>query len=211
MVIHYVNLIGWSDIYRVSRSSGRHLLRCDSVSLKVAIALLSGRWVKREPGTRSIGRIAADLNEPDALFLLPRDFGCDIAAKKIILPVQKSFASLPTDLLDVLAKNDFRILYIGISSPKQNQLAAAIEAVAPDISIVCSGAAVSVAVGGEPSKKRFHLALSRVGLEFLMFARTDPIRSCEKVWRMFNEILLLARSRQLRNEFREFGRELAEN
>ena len=104
MVIHYVNLIGWSDIYRVSRSSGRHLLRCDSVSLKVAIALLSGRWVKREPGTRSIGRIAADLNEPDALFLY-------LAISVVILPrkksfsVQKSFASLPTDLLDVLAKN----------------------------------------------------------------------------------------------------------
>ena len=209
MIVHYVNLIGWSEIFEGGELSLRHVYRCDSVSLKLAVALISGKWVKRSAGTRSVDAIRANLNDPRALFLVSENLGLDKSlASQYVLPFADRFDSIPAKLGEKLGSKNYRVVFLGISSPKQNQLAGLIGEVLPSATIFCAGAAVPLAVRGEPVRLRLHEVFGRLGLEFLVFAFSNPSRGYDKLRATFIEIKRLIFDRELRRQFREFSMEL---
>lgn len=95
-----------------------------------------------------------------------------------ISPAFKSAEDLLPEVLEVIKRTKAEVLWIGLSSPKQVQLAALIKKNHPNIKIFCVGAAFDFLSG---NKKQAPLWMRKLGLEWFFRFLTEP----KRLWRRY--------------------------
>ena len=88
-------------------------------------------------------------------------------------PAHKSAEDLLPEALKLIGKTKAQVFWIGLSSPKQVQLAALIKKNHPNLKIFCVGAAFDFLSG---NKRQAPLWLRKIGLEWFFRFLTEPAR-----------------------------------
>ena len=189
MTYHFVNLISWYDVKNLSSAS---VVQADSLSL-VFIARLFGYRLTKMSGVAFSNRLSFVSNE---IVLSAKD-GSWGSARVEVLP----FFSPSLDDLNVKqiseAIKEYSNVYIGVSSPKQDYLAKALQKIYPEKHFFCLGAALYVDFADDTHN-------------WLRFLRLQPKRTIIKIAMTFQEVIKLIFIRRLRREFREFLEQLSD-
>jgi len=202
MIYHYVNLACWEDIATNFDRRYQQTLFCDSISMKLVMWLFGHRNVLLVPGSSTLSKIEAELEDRNVLFLLARTAKNSEIAKSLVLPVEANFSAIPAELIDLIDVSDFNSIYIGISSPKQNTLSYIIADRYPDLEIRCVGAVLG-SVGVNKHIFLLHKSASSSGFEWLFHLIKTPRRTLKKLWLILIAMSRLAVSRPRRALFNE--------
>ena len=188
MIFLYVNLVSWKFASELP-DSVRVVFRCDSISYLI-VARLIGFPLKRSSGVHEYH--FRDQNQ-EALILSATMLNED---NEVVLPYWKDLDDI--QLYDGLIERlkEAEVVYIGISSPKQDKLATIIQDNFPSIDIYCFGAAIY-----SPS---YFQTLDKMGLSWLGFFVKNPERFFTKTLSTVKELVLLTCSRSYRKKFRAF-------
>lgn len=81
-------------------------------------------------------------------------------------------------MLDVIRRSKTTVLWIGLSSPKQVQLALRWRSKLPGVSIMCVGAAFDFVAQAKPSAPQW---MKQLGLEWLFRLVTEP----QRLWKRY--------------------------
>ena len=184
MTYHYVNLVSWR--YFIENRGGR--LYCDSILLYL-VALLNGIKLTINSGPNEFYNVNS---RADVLVL-----GNRVRMQtydSFHLPLWRDICEIAlSDELQEKVK-DYRYIYIGISSPKQDRLAHLLEEKYSNKEIYCFGAAMYT--NGLIER------LERYGLMWLGFLFTKPRRTFRKYWISFISIYQIFTNSKTRNDFR---------
>ena len=195
MIFHIINLACWeSKIFEKKKVNETFF--CDSFSFKF-LAFLFGRNLKWTTGSdfNYLIEDASACNQ--AVFLTSarkKEFRNDI---QFTLPMFNDDVFISKDLDNFLNKNaKLKYCFIGISSPKQNELARYISKEYPDFDIYCLGATLDI-YENEIKTAKF----SRFGLEWLFHLFLSPKRTYTKILITLKSFLLILFSKEKRNKF----------
>lgn len=189
MVIHFVNLCCWREVKPFVTSGD--VVHCDSVTMWLLILVLSKKSVKIVSGVKFF----SDTMNDDMSFLLAYDF---VYSKKIILPRYDEGNIYIYDELDAFVSNmTSSVACIGISSPKQNELAMLLNKMRSDLKYLCLGAAIYQRNGYKPFYDHLHI-------NWIYFFGKNPIRSCRKIILTFYEIFNILNNYEVREDFLKF-------
>lgn len=168
--------------YLNNELSEKHKLHVDSVSLRLILFLLKIK-ASRMSGVRKTGTV---IDWTDILVLGT----CENPRVKnhLELPYWKSLNDVSLESLDVEYISNFDIIFLAISSPKQDKLSVLLENIIESKEIHCLGAAVSTG-------KIFTLA-DRLGLNWIVFLYTNPRRFFNKAMITLKHMLLAYQRRE---------------
>lgn len=184
----------------------RDIVWADSISI-VKLLRLFGYDVEYRPGTFVVAEAirGGDLLEC-TFFLTARPMRGVPDAHQLVLPMipEGSEHILPENVREALlslAPNT--VVVIGVSSPKQNYIAATLHKLRPDLTYHCLGAALSLIdiSEGDPDA----LSYSRSGAEWIRFLQEAPIRTLNKLGVSLAEVARIVLLPQCRQQFREFA------
>ncbi|MGB0294926.1 MAG: hypothetical protein ACPGAO_08880 [Flavobacteriaceae bacterium] len=174
MTNHYINLVSWE--YFAHSSEGQ--LHCDSRLMALLSAALGVKIVVTSgPGTLY-------KKNPEERVLILGEKSIRVNAFNYSLPFWKSQeeVKITGDLIDAI--DGYNIIYIGISSPKQDRLAHLLNKLNSDKHYFCFGAALY--------SNNLVEYLEKYGLMFLGFLISKPIRTTKKfyisLWNIFRII-----------------------
>ena len=184
MTHHYINLVTWR--FFISSSLNHKILYIDSVSLKL-LASFFGQNFKRESGLKNF-----KIKE-SAIFLVASERSKH--EPKVVLPLFKTNQEIDISELNLLSVKNYKHIYIGISSPKQDKLAELLLNKFPNKEIYCLGAAVDI-------KKC--LILDKYGLNWLYFLLSSPSRTVFKLFSTLKEIFKILFLPSIRKDFIKF-------
>ncbi|MDB2321133.1 hypothetical protein N9V26_03625, partial [Amylibacter sp.] len=105
---------------------------------------LFGHQVELAPGTKKIPFIINQARNPKCLMLVSRHVDIETECTIRTLPFFDDTVIIPDSLLS-LHGTKFQTIFIGISSPKQNELALKLAKIFPESDIYCVGAALDKA------------------------------------------------------------------
>lgn len=192
-IYHYVNLVCWRQVRNVAMEYKdiSHIFYCDSRSLQFVLAVLGIR-VQIRPGVHEILK----LQRASHLFIVSgvRDYE-EIYDRYMCCPKSAHGADLSQALKDYSKEYELPAnLVFGISSPKQNKLAAYIlrDMIGVD-NIHCLGAAVD-----NIDDQRMQTVLP-----FITFLIKSPGRTLRKLFITILETIHLVLSTTRKNELRE--------
>lgn len=174
MTHHYVNLVSAPWIIKNLHNEGKYY--CDSITMKW-FARLKGLQVERISGVSVAEKI---LKLENSLIL---GSGDDV---DINLPFWREIENveLTEEILDTI--DDHNNIIIGISSPKQDQLALLINEKYPNVNIYCLGAAIS----NPPLKHSF---VDKYSITWLILFIMNPKRFIIKFKNMMKNTRILLR------------------
>lgn len=179
MIHHYINLVCWRamlDIYDPKRD----IVWVDTVSMGKLVARFRNDFQYR-PGTSVLNSISSgSIAARKWFFLTASPLEKVKPEAQFVLPILESTV-IPNELAVVLGDLQPRTrIGIGISSPKQNQLAVALHALRPDLEYHCLGAALhglNTMEGLGEMKSRW----CGSGFEWLKFLIVSPHRTLQKI------------------------------
>ena len=178
MIYHYLNLccVDWLAGVSPSELANERIL-CDSLSLKLKLNLLGFR-PKLVPGTSQCKQMRVHASDSSAAFLLP--FVMPEIKSQLVLPVFSDPENDPIEgVIQFLSSaSDIKIVYICISSPKQNLLARRLSKVFPEMVFFCVGGAISMI---DKVNTRGFDYLVGSGLQWITFMFKDPKRGFKKI------------------------------
>ena len=166
MINHYINLVCWRSMLTLFKPE-RDLVWVDTVSLLGLVNRLRNDVVYR-PGTTVLSDIGPGKGDAgEWYFLTAKPLNHVPADKQFALPMLDEIViSTELEQVDSALAPQTKV-GIGISSPKQNFLAAALHEVRPDLDYYCLGAALAGLDEGEGSASKS--VLSGTGIEWLRF------------------------------------------
>lgn len=199
---HYLALIGWRKL------ANQKLTGCnfyaDSLSL-LLLARFLGFRMKYLPGAKMMK--ALDFEKLDYLILAPFELEQFDSEKQYILEDFKENVYLTERLRAWLSeKKGSEIVFVAISSPKQNILAIQISEEF-SFNIHCVGAAC---IEYKTSKFSLISRVTGLGLEWLARLFYNPRRFIHKLAQILNEIIHIMGSKKVRDDFVLFLRRLNE-
>lgn len=198
MIYHYVNLVMWEDI-SVSFDANSERCYCDSITMLIA-ARLCGIRLTRRPGTQAIQALRSSLTASSTLVLAknaePNPDGFQVFA----LPWYDSFIYIPAKLKATISQSKPHTLLVGISSPKQNELARQLQKITPKSDIFCLGAALNYNNDAGPGRN----ILSQWSLEWMSFLYRQPRRTILKIGATIQVFIMLCVKRAYRKKFSQF-------
>lgn len=200
MIHHYINLVSWREMLTLYKSN-RDIVLIDSISLLI----LTHRFRKDtifQPGTSVLKLIRRDLeNEGEWYFLTAKYLPALASHIQYELPMFEEVA-ISKDLTVQLQKLASQTkVAIGISSPKQNQLAALLYALRPDLEYHCLGAAIAD-LGMDAQSQRSRL--SGTGFEWLGFLFVSPRRTYLKLVTTLKEMFSVFVNKASKRAFKKF-------
>jgi UDP-N-acetyl-D-mannosaminuronic acid transferase (WecB/TagA/CpsF family) len=135
----------------------------------------------------------SDFDDPECLMLIATKTKIISSCKIYTLPFFSGDVYIPQVLKELdpkLIKN----IYIGISSPKQNQLAIELQSYFPESEISCVGAALDIVIeNGNQTKNNF---FSKSGFEWLYMLFKDPKRGLFKISVTLKAVFLIIMSQK---------------
>lgn len=195
MIYHFVNLVGWNEIYDGESVADQYLV--DTITMQFAVFVFSGRRIKVNGGSSFLGELSKASN---AVVLhsgkgeVPKGSSMDFFEVPRAMEDPKKFASQIGEQIG----ND-RTVFTGISSPKQNILAREVAAAVDQVDVYCLGAIVDDFLLGRQVPK----AVSKFKLEWLYRAINDPKRFISKMQGTVSGFWKIATSSTDRARFRE--------
>jgi hypothetical protein len=194
MIYHYVNLLNWHWI-NSNTSRSQSIISIDSLSLWLCIRLITKEAVmRRQSGVRMWQEL--DKKEIE-LFLVARSIGLP---NECVLPMLRS----SEDIAKWYADNEEKLksinkIVIGISSPRQDELAVKISSNRNDkeeLDVYCFGAAVY---------NDHNLVFDKLRMNWLAMLFKDARRFMTKIKSTILELLSLLRT-EYRSDFKVFIR-----
>lgn len=187
MTYHFINLVSWGYFDYFDQNQKRFL---DSFSIRL-LAFLFGVKIKKVSGVRYYHDNRASFNE--ALFLVSQKN--HLHKHQLELPYWEDENSIEiTDVLREEVENYHKIV-IGISSPKQDELATQLQREFPQKEIFCLGAAVYT----DLNSKRLNL-----GVLWIFFLFSSPKRTLFKLRKTFIEFFSILFILKKRKQFQLF-------
>ena len=197
MINHFPNFVCWSEVFQ-QYNPNRDKLYIDSFSCYL-IGLLLGLRGNYFSGPQ----MAYHLNKAgleNFYFLLADEIASIPDKNCFILPFKDSFND-DEDLLNFLSTvPKHASIVLGISSPKQNNLAIYLHDIRPDIEYFCLGAAVKQTW----CFTNANTILRGTGLQWLEFFVVQPKRTLQKLSATILEVLRILLSVQKLKSFRSF-------
>ncbi|MDA9039819.1 hypothetical protein N9H54_01500 [Gammaproteobacteria bacterium] len=197
MINHFPNFVCWKEIYQIYDKS-RDTVYLDSISCYV-LGLLFGVKGNYFSGPEMAHSLA---KKPlgDFHFLLSEEIGDIEKAKKLVLPFKESFIGDKSVLEFINSVPVNGKVILGISSPKQNVLAAYLFSVRSDLEYFCLGAAVKQTWGFNGGNTR----LRGTGFQWVEFLLFQPKRTLGKQAKTLVEAFAILCSPTRIKLFREF-------
>lgn len=190
---HYVNLVSWRYF---SEDNWRKDRKCyvDSVSMQLVCYLLTGAMLKRESGVDRYQNILT--NSINNVFFLVAKSGHSPSKNYTVLPFWRTPGEVQGQILNTDCFENYPVIVIGISSPKQDVLADELRNLTQCSDIYCLGAAVGQNQGTG--------IFDKLGLNFLYFFCFNPLRTMNKLKLTFlsaSKILFIKKERLLFKSF----------
>jgi hypothetical protein len=183
MTHHYVNLISWKYFIQNSANSKIYI---DTLSLQF-LMLIFGCPTKRRSG------IDQFVLRPNAIFLASKSPSVEEDGV-YVLPFFNSLEEVKLNNDIIESVRNYKYIYIGISSPKQDKLAKLLSDVFPEKEVYCYGAAL----GGEKRK------LGKLGLNWLMLLLDNPKRFRQKIKLTSKEFIKIVFNKGYQKKFKLF-------
>jgi hypothetical protein len=201
MIHHYINLVCWRPMLALY-DTDRDLVWIDSGSLRDSLARLRPDAEYR-PGSSILPRIGPGTPEGKNWFFFTAGPVAHLSADNQMPLPFFDVVSLPDHIASILKAlpEDTRV-GIGISSPKQNYLAALMHALRPDLEYHCLGAAITVHFAQRCGKPP---ALSGSSFEWLKFLVWSPRRTLGKIVTTLGEMLAIRLHGPSRDDFAHFA------
>lgn len=190
MTVHFVNLVSWRFFAETQNKS--RTIYLDSISIVFLARILCGFKGTRKSGV-NFYHAKSDLLD-GAIFLTPVQLGLN--ACEFVLPYWDSEEDIKLSQELIIRLKPYSKVVVGISSNKQDVLAELIQAIYPNKVIYCFGAAITT--------ERTHNRFDRLGLTWLIFMVTSPLRTFTKFKITALEILGILLNKKLRNKFIKF-------
>lgn len=203
MINHYVNLVCWKSISCLQLTQKCEIW-CDSISFAILLRIF-GHQVELAPGTKLIPFIRNQIQNPECLMLFSSEPNIETECTVRTLPFFNDIITVPQSILS-LENTKFKTIFIGISSPKQNELALELAKIFTGSDIYCVGAALDKALDQDFSAISKHT--SKSGFEWLLFFIFDPKRTTIKILQTLRSILEILISRKAYSAWREFARQV---
>lgn len=197
MIHHFPNLVCWEEVYG-NFNRNRDILYVDSISCHLLGLVLAtkGKYYSGPEMAYSLSEKADD----KYYFLLPEEIKRISNKKCLVLEFKDSFVDDEEVLSFIRDIPSGSYIILGISSPKQNNLAIYLHSLRPDLDYFCLGAAVKLTWGSNYSNTR----LRGTGLQWLEFLLFQPIRTFEKLATQSKEVLNIFSSVKSLRKFRSF-------
>lgn len=203
MINHYINFVCWRAMLELYDKT-RDVVWVDSIILHKRLKRL-GVHAAYKPGTSVLHRKC--LNE-----LMREDWYFFTAGASKVLPGDM-FTVLPIMDKACITEEIKLVLHklpigskvgIGVSAPKQNQLAVMMNDIRPDIEYHCLGAAISdEKLSSESNSNYFFQPES--GLEWCSFLFKSPMRTMKKITETLIQLLLVEFSSTSKKQFLYFS------
>lgn len=203
MINHYTNLVCWKSISSLQLTQQCEIW-CDSISFALLLRIF-GHRVELAPGTRLIPFIRNQIKNPECLMLFSGEPDIETECTVRILPFFTDRVTVPKSILS-LESTKFKTIFIGISSPKQNELALELAKVFEGSDIYCVGAALDKAFDQNFCAISKHTR--KKGFEWLIFLIFDPKRTTFKILQTLRSILEILISRKTNIAWREFAKQV---
>jgi hypothetical protein len=201
VIHHYCNLICWEHISNLTSQKGHFKLYCDSLSFQI-MAQIFGFKLELTAGSNSHTSIISNVRKKHVLFLLPR-VPNTLFESYIVLPKFGEEPYIQKEVLDIVKKENIKTVFIGISSPKQNQYAEKLSVYFPYLEIYCVGAILDqIAENGDLSQ--IHKISSGKGFEWAVFLIKAPKRTVVKMAQVLLNSMAIILDRRRRLKFRNF-------
>ena len=202
MIHHYINLVCWRSMLKIYEPE-RDIVWVDSISL---LRLLSrfGCSASYLPGHFILRMMGPYRNSNNEWFFLTSSYLNAINKNdQIVLPLIND-NRLPSNVVaKIQGLKSGTIIGIGISSPKQNFLAAELYKIRSDLEYHCLGAALAQL--GHVEQNEFKtLLLSKKGFGIIWFLLTQPRRTVSKLMITLKEYLLISLSPHHKEKFKQF-------
>ena len=193
MINHYLNLIGIDEWVRLKNNANFH---CDSVSLKIALKLI-GINAQLNPGSSKIDLIQKNKN--NGLFLLSGPN--KKYPNSIVLPQFNHPKDLPDQLVNNVEEQliSNHLVFIGVSSPKQNFLAEYLSELGHHNTFYCVGAVLDNKSYGVSAIR----LTSGLGLEWVVNICLKPARTFGKLRTILNFYIRFLAVKSYRIKLRE--------
>lgn len=189
MIIHFINLSCWRKAWPFIASND--VVYCDTVTMRLLILALTKASVKTVSGVKFFNEIKGR----EMSFLIGHKQPFD---KKFILPNYIEGNIFIDDALQKFLKEiNTNDVCIGISSPKQNELARLLEAKRPDLRYLCFGAAIY-------QSNDYKLFYDSLRINWLYFLIKDPVRSLNKITLTIIAIYQILFDTKVREDFINF-------
>lgn len=205
MINHYINLVCWRAMYDLFDPE-RDVVWADSVSMMNLIKVFRSDAEYR-PGTSVLRMIGPDCAKlTNWYFITARELRNVAPEIQIELPFieegeEENIPQVVAAAVRSLAPG--ARIGLGVSSPKQNRLAAALHEIRPDLEYYCLGAAL-FSLEKDSDGMRNTVSLSGSGFEWMRFLFSTPRRTLTKIWLTLLEIAKVLLSPSSRREFRQF-------
>jgi hypothetical protein len=191
MIHHFANLISWK--YLAQNNCQSCIVNIDSITLGILTTLFSNKRYPRNPGVRKVLMLLK--NEEKYLWLT-----ADNSKKftyQIILPKNLDIGNCH-ELIQKCQLFNIEKIVIGISSPKQDQLAHLLEVnLRVTTEIYCLGAAVY-----NPIKEQSRV--DKIGLYWIKMLIINPKRTIGKIIIIMKEICSILFINKNRQKFKTF-------
>lgn len=205
MIHHYINLVCWRAMYEMY-DPVRDRVWVDSVSMSILARLFRCDAAYR-PGTSVLDRFGPRSGFPRPWFFFPARLLNGLSPKaQMALPflADGHEHELPLEITHAIeGLNTGTRIGIGVSSPKQNRIAANLFYIRPDLEYHCLGAALFAMEESTP-ESRGGLFRSGSGLEWVRFLIANPQRTIPKIWVTFSEVIRVLAVPSSRRRFRMF-------
>lgn len=176
--VHYVNLTFWRKFVELTKDQNcsQSKFFCDSLATYFTCRLVGMRDVLRKPGSSEIPLLLSAKRARILTVLSPYhlDFfeSCQVILPKNFICTSEAISQLAT----AIPKG--HLVAIGISSPKQNELALMLNKLRADLNIICVGAVVGAFES--PQYVRDVMKTSNTGTEWLVHFKVNPTRFIKK-------------------------------
>ncbi len=207
MIHHFTNLICWREIFSIYVER-RDKIYCDTISMQILGRLFKNKIKKTSGATTFLDILKKDATLEGFILLSDKRYPEISSERQFPLPyfefvdIQSIVSIIFDKFPELSASQCEKKIIIGVSSPKQNLLAAEIFSKAPHIDIYCLGAALKLFERKFKNEEWQYAAVKKVG--FVYFLRADTKRTVKKMLHTayeFFRILILPSSRLL---FRSF-------
>jgi UDP-N-acetyl-D-mannosaminuronic acid transferase (WecB/TagA/CpsF family) len=200
---HYSNLVCWREIHQLTNaySETKHFIYLDSISIRMAAFIFCGKRLPRSPGSSVLSDLNSLSGNKNISFLTSGTNQNNLLpnVKLIPLPFSEDVNYIYSSVANKIENTD--IIFTGISSPKQNELACLIVKENPEVEVFCLGASLDDIFD---SKKSLIIhRFSRFGLEWLIRLKMNPKRFYTKLYHTLRNFLIIALNGKCRSLFHE--------
>jgi len=169
MIFNFINLVSFWHVTELSSTNNKW--HVDSISLWLLILVIrKSSKHRRISGVKMFDELLRDENCQTA-FLLANKSDRFLVNYLVLPKFSDSFKSKEIEFISAFCSSYERVV-IGISSPRQDELALLLQDRQPNLDIYCLGAAIY----NKPN--RF---IDKIGLNFLLFAVSNPKRFIKKI------------------------------